>query len=152
MGGNLPEGALGLVIPEAMKLSDALIEKLLSLGPGTLDGEGNLSGSRDRKGGMPGTLVEGLTLMGVARLGLVFPVTLWFLLSEGEREGPEQGCQQREAREAMQAHARNTNTTGGVLPTHLAGVSGQGYPEGAFPGNEGKPSAGRKSGWLPRLS
>ena len=59
------EGALRFVIPETVQLSDALVEKLLSIAP--CRGDRKVDGARalDRFCGLPGPLVERLPLVRV---------------------------------------------------------------------------------------
>lgn len=66
---DLAEGAFGFVIPEAVELSDGLIEELLSGGDFGGDGEMDLSGIAHEVGTLAGTFVEGFAVHGMAGEG-----------------------------------------------------------------------------------
>ena len=117
-GGDLPEGPLGLVVPEAVQLPDSLVEELLSLPPGALNREGNLSGALDGQGGVSWALIEGFTLVGVPRLRLVLGGGLLrFFLGQGQGgSDAEQGCQDEVA---IQDHGLNTNMVDPFRPSGI---------------------------------
>ena len=119
LGGDLPEGPLGLVVPEAVQLPDSLVEEFLPFSPGALNREGNLSGSLDGQGGVSRTLIEGFTLVRVARLRFALGGSLpRFFLGQGkEGSDSKQGCQDEVA---IQDHGFNTNTDGPFLPSRFA--------------------------------
>jgi hypothetical protein len=66
-GGDLTEGALGLVIPEAVKLADSLGEEGLRVGLFGTDGEfDRVTAAGNEHGGLTRAFVKGFTMCGVA--------------------------------------------------------------------------------------
>lgn len=66
MSENLAERALGFIIPEAVELTDALVEIGLPLVPGSRDGKVNKSGVFHQGSSLAWALIEGVALVGMA--------------------------------------------------------------------------------------
>jgi hypothetical protein len=66
MSENLAERALGFIIPEAVELTDALVEIGLTLVPGSRDGKVNKSGVFHQGSSLAWALIEGVALVGMA--------------------------------------------------------------------------------------
>ena len=101
---DVAEGPLGLEVPEPVQLADALIEECLDIFPFGRDGKGDLARVLHEIGLLPGALVEGLSVIGMAgREGLGLVSGRIFLPqggSETENEtdrGQDEGADERVA-------------------------------------------------------
>ena len=87
--GNLTKCSLGFIVPEAVQLSDSLIEKLLPFFPRALNYERDFTRSLNRESRVSRALIECFSLMRVTCLWFVVTGHLWLVLRMGQRRDCE---------------------------------------------------------------